>query len=215
MESEQIDKNTPVCYIDPMIYRRISSIGISLMLVIPSMSHAAWIWTPETGKFINPKQATKATPKLQLEFALSFYNSSDYTKAIGEFKKLLKSFPRAKEAPEAQYYVGQSFEELGKPFEAYKAYQVVIDKYPFSERAGEIIEIQYQIGNALLEGKGRRGKWSQVVLGADDRVIDVFRTVIKNAPYGKFAPISQYKIGLYLKDLANPNNGLNLVPNCL
>jgi hypothetical protein len=23
------------------------------------------------------------------------------------------------------------------------------------------------------------------------------------------------KIGLYLEDLANPNNGLNLVPNCV
>ena len=23
------------------------------------------------------------------------------------------------------------------------------------------------------------------------------------------------KIGLYLEDLANPNNGLNLIPNCL
>ncbi len=183
-----------------MIYRRILSFFIAAVVLLPASSHAAWIWTPETGKFINPKMAVKSTPKLQLDFALSFYNSGDFDKAIAEFKKLLKSFPRAKEAPEAQYYIGQSFEEVGKPFEAYKAYQVVIDKYPFSERAAEINEIQYQIGNALLEGKGRRGKWSQIVLGADDRVIDVFRTVIKNAPYGKYAPISQYKIGLYLKE---------------
>ena len=183
-----------------MIYRRILFLSIVFLVSAANTSHALWVWTPETGKFINPKMAVKSTPKLQLEYAMAFYTSGDFDKAMAEFKKLIRNFPRAKEAPEAQFYIGQTLEDLGKPFEAYKAYQLVIDKYPFSERAAEIIEIQYGIGNALLEGKGRRGKWSQIVMGADDRVIDVFRTVIKNAPYGKYAPLAQYKIGLFLKE---------------
>jgi len=40
----------------------------------------------------------------------------------------------------------------------------------------------------------------EVIIGQDDRVITVFRSVIKNAPYGKFAAVSQYKIGLYLQE---------------
>ena len=115
-------------------------------------------------------------------------------------KNSSKHYPRAKEAPEAQYYIAKIQEDLGKPFEAYKAYQVVIDKYPFSERAGEIVELQYEIGNQLLEGRNRRGKWMEVIAGGDDRVITVLRSVIKNAPYGKYAAVSQYKIGLYLKE---------------
>lgn len=182
------------------MFRRILPITLAFSILLPMTSHAVWIWTPETGKFINPKMAVKSTPKLQLEYGLVFYNNKDYAKAISEFKKLIKNFPRAKEAPEAQYYIGQSYEELSKPFDAFKAYQVVIDKYPFSERAAEIVEIQYQIGNALLEGKGRHGKWAELVIGADDRVVDVFRAVIKNAPYGKLAPLAQYKIGLFLKE---------------
>lgn len=183
-----------------MKHRREIILSLLFLTVSPALCHAVWIWTPETGKFINPKWAVKSTPKEQLEYGLSFYHGKLYPKAMVEFKKLIRSYPRAKEAPEAQYYVGQSLEELNKPFEAFKAYQVVIDKYPFSERAGEIVEIQYNIGNQLLEGKNRRGGWTEAVLGGDDRVIEIFRAVIKNAPYGKLAALAQYKIGLYLKE---------------
>ena len=36
--------------------------------------------------------------------------------------------------------------------------------------------------------------------GGEYDVIEVFRTVIKNAPYGKYAAVAQYKIGLYLSE---------------
>ncbi len=183
-----------------MPHRRKILLSLLFLVAFPSLSHAVWIWTPQTGKFINPKMAVKSTPKEQLDFALDFMDNKKYPQAIAEFKKLIKHYPRAKEAPEAQYYMGQVLEELNKPFDAYKAYQVVIDKYPFSERAAEIVELQYSIGNQLLEGKGKRGKWVEAVMGGDDRVIEVFRSVIKNAPYGKYAAIAQYKIGLYLKE---------------
>jgi outer membrane protein assembly factor BamD len=182
-----------------MKFRRVL-LTLVFVFTFYTQAHAVWIWTPQTGKFINPKWAVKSTPKDQLEFALGFMENKKYPQAIGELKKLIKHYPRAKEAPEAQYYLGKIQELLNKPFDAYKLYQVVIDKYPFSERAGEIVELQYQIGNQLLEGRTQQGKLKETFLGGDDRVIDVFRTVIKNAPYGKYAAISQYKIGLYLKE---------------
>ena len=183
-----------------MMFRRKTVLFLVFLFAAPSFSHALWIWTPETGKFINPKMSVKSTPREQLEYAKSFIEIKKYPEALSELKKLIRHYARAKEAPEAQYYIGQIYEELNRPFEAYKAYQVVIDKYPFSERAGEIVELQYNIGDQLLEGKNKHGKWAEVLLGGDDRVINVFRSVIKNAPYGKYAAVSQYKIGLYLKE---------------
>ena len=175
-------------------------LSVLLVFLFPSFSHAVWIWTPETGKFINPKWAVKSTPKEQLEYALALWDGKKYPQALSELKKLVKHYPRAKEASEAQYYMGQILEEIHKPFEAYKSYQVVIDKYPFSERAGEIVELEYDIANHLMEGKDKRGKFAEVIIGGDDRVLEIFRAVIKNAPYGKYAAIAQYKIGLYLKE---------------
>ena len=183
-----------------MIFRRKFALFLVFLFTAPSFSHALWIWTPETGKFINPKMSVKSTPKEQLEYARSFIEIKKYPEALSELKKLIRHYPRAKEAPEAQYSMGQIYEEMNRSYDAYKAYQVVIDKYPFSERAGEIVELQYNIGNQLLEGKNKHGKWMEAIIGGDDRIITVFRSVIKNAPYGKFAAVSQYKIGLYLKE---------------
>lgn len=181
------------------MFRRNILLTTILVFLFPSFCPADWVWTPETGKFINPKWEVKPTPADQLEFAQSFRDQGNCKKAIVEYKKLIKAYPRAKEAPEAEFYTGQCLEGMDNLYGAYQAYQLVIDKYPFSERAAQIVSLEYRIANRLLENKGR-SQWAQVVIGSDDRVVEIFRTVIKDAPYGKYAAISQYKIGLYLKE---------------
>ncbi len=161
---------------------------------------AFWIWTPETNKWVNPKYAVKETPKAQFEYAREFYRAKEYTKAMTEFKKLINHYPRAREASEAQYYIGLSLEREGKPYEAFKAFQKVIEKYPFSDRSADVVEKQFKIGERLLEGDQKRNKFVNAVTGGDYNIVDVFRAVIKNAPYGPYAPSAQYKIGLYLKE---------------
>lgn len=175
---------------------------IVLILVILGLwvvpSHAFWIWTPESGKWTNPKHAVKETPKDQLAFAIDFYKAKNYKKANDELQKLLKTYPRAREAADAQYYLALILEDQGQLFAAFKSYQVIIDKYPFSERSGEVVKRQYDLGNDLLEGKDKRSKFVNAVVGGDYDVVEIFRTVIKNAPYGQYAAPSQYKMGLYL-----------------
>lgn len=166
--------------------------------VFESRKLAFWIWTPETNKWVNPKYAVKETPQEQLQFGLDFYNMKEYKEAIREFRKLIKHYPRAREAPDAQYHIGLSLEEQDKIFEAFNEYQVVIDKYPFSELTATIVQRQYDIGMQLLENANSRGKFMDALVGANYNVIDVFKTVIKNAPYGDLAAPAQYKIGLYL-----------------
>lgn len=158
------------------------------------------MWTPETNKWINPKYSVKETPQDQLAYALEFYNAKEYKKAINELNKLISHYPRAREAAEAQYYIGLCQEEQEDLFQAFKAYQVVVEKYPFSERSGDIINKQFEIGNALMEGKQKRSKIVNTIVGGDYDVVEVFRTIIKNAPYGKNAAAAQYKIGLYLQE---------------
>jgi len=181
------------------MFRRNIAASTIFLFLFSSLAQADWIWTPETGKFINPKWAVKPTPEDQLEYSQSFRDQGNCKKAIAEYKKLIRAYPRAKEAPEAEFFIGQCLEDMVKPYEAYQAYQLVIDKYPFSERAAQIVSLEYNIANHLLENKGR-SKWAETVVGSDDRVIEILRTVIKDAPYGKYAAISQYKIGLYLKE---------------
>lgn len=180
---------------------RIKILVLTLLLGL-SLSRPAgafWVWTPESGQWTNPKFSVKDTPQDQLKYSVGIFETKDYKKAQQEFEKLIKNFPRAREAAEAQYYLGRCLEETGQIFAAFKAYQIVIDKYPFSERSAEVVKRQYEIGNAMLEGKEKRNKVINVIVGGDSDVIDVFRAVIKNAPYGEYAAPSQYKIGLYLQ----------------
>lgn len=158
-----------------------------------------WIWTPKTGKWSNPKIAAKPNPKEQFTFAKNFFDLKKYEEARLEFQKLLKAYPKSFEASEGQYYMGLIEEAQGRLYEAYKAYQKVIDKYPFSERIKEIVEREYNIAEEFMSGKER--KVMGVVLPVENPSIEILSKVIENSTYGTLAPKAQYKLGLVLKGL--------------
>ena len=166
--------------------------------VVPEYSY--WIWTPKTGKWVNPKTQVKPTPKEQFDFAQSFYNEKKYEDAKSEFMKLLKKYPKSREASESQYYLGLIEEEQDKLYEAYQAYQKVIDKYPFSERIQEIVEREYKIAEIFMGGQKRKAMGMN--LPVENPAIEIFTKVIENSSYGPLAPSAQYKLGLILKSLA-------------
>ncbi|MFH0754339.1 MAG: outer membrane protein assembly factor BamD [Candidatus Omnitrophota bacterium] len=163
--------------------------------VVPA--HAFWIWTPESGKWVNPKYSVKPSPSEQLVYADEFFKMAKYQAAMREYKKLLKYYPKAREAALAQFGVGLVWEQMKKYWRAVEAYQKVVDHYPFSDLGPKVTERQYIIANLFLEGKGRDHEFARSVLGTDYQVPEVFQKVIRNDPYGPYAPVSQYKIGLF------------------
>jgi outer membrane protein assembly factor BamD len=82
---------------------------------------------------------------------------------------------------------------------AVDAYQLVVDKYPFSDLGPKVVERQYDIAVMLMEGKARDSQLAESLLGSEHKVVEIFRKVIKNDPYGPYAPSAQYKIGLYFQ----------------
>lgn len=182
-----------------MIMRRISIICTVFFALSLSPAYSYWIWTPKTGKWINPKAQVKSTPKEQFDFAKSLYDIKQYEEAKREFKKVLKAYPKSLEAAESQYYLGLIEEAQNNLYGAYQAYQKVIDKYPFSERIPQIIEREYKIGEAFMEGTKRKA--AGVVLAVENPAIEIFTKVIENSTYGPQAAAAQYKLGLVLKGL--------------
>lgn len=173
-------------------------LSILLIFTLSCPARAFWMWTPETNKWENPKYSVKSTPKAQLEYAMGFYQSGDFPSALRELTKVIKHYPRAREAAEAQFQIAETQYALGELIKAFHSYQTVIEKYPFSDRAADIVGKQFDIGNDLMEGKNSKNKFMKIISGSDYDPIEVFRAVIKNAPYGEQAPHAQYKIGLYL-----------------
>jgi len=159
-----------------------------------SLSHAYWIWTPKSKTWTNPKQAPKGTPREQYDWAMQFFLAKDYSRSIGEFKKMIKVYPQSELAPDAQYYIGRSYEERREYYAAFLAYQKVIDIYPRSELTDEIIERQYKIGNLYFSGQKER-LLGMPIVPAIDKALEVFDKVVASAPYGKYADLAQFKVG--------------------
>lgn len=176
---------------------------IIFLLILFSLSQnpvfAFWVRDARSGKWVNPKYAVKETPKEQLDLAISLYELKRYPEAKREFKKLLNAYPKAKEAAEAQYYLGLVEEAQGNLYEAYQAYQRVVTKYPFSERIQEIIERQYKIAEAFMSGYKRKAMG--MPLPVENPAIEIFTKVVENSTYGPLAAKAQYKLGLVLKSL--------------
>ena len=168
------------------------------VFVLSQYSYASWIWTPETKKFINPKNAVKDTPKEQFEWAMTFYNAKDYQRALFEFEKLAKQYEFSDYASRAQYYVGLCYEDMQKYYSAFENYQKAIDNFPHLSNTEEVLAREYAIGIIYLE------KSSPKVMGNDimaplDRAVEILKKVVENAPYGKYAQEAQFKLGEALK----------------
>lgn len=191
-----------VCDLDFEIcdFMKIPAILFSALIVlsISSPAHAFWLWNPKTKKFFNPKYSTQKPPVQQFNDAMKLYESKQYELAFQEFQKLFKSYPQVREAAEAQYYAGRCLEEMGEHYAAFEHYQMVINKYPFSERAGDIIERQYNLGNKYVEYLRSSNAFLSIMRGSMDKATEIYETVIKNAPYGDYAGAAQFKIGEYL-----------------
>jgi outer membrane assembly lipoprotein YfiO len=180
--------------------KRIALVFIVIFLGLSVESaYPYWIWTPKTGKWINPKTAVKATPKSQFDLAKSFYEGKNYEQAKREFRKLMKNYPKSAEAAESQYYLGLIEEANGNLYEAFKLYQKVIDKYPFSERIAEINEREFKIGEIFMAG-GKAAKKGAGFL-TENPAVEIFSKVVENAPYGPLAAQAEYKLGMVLKGL--------------
>ena len=179
--------------------RRAAIVVIIIAGLAVGPAYSYWIWTPKTGKWFNPKYEAKATPKEQLEYALAFYNIKKYDDVKRELAKLIKAFPKAAEAAEAQYYLGRVADDQGNAYDAFEAYQKVIDKYPFSERIQEINSREYDLAEEFMNGKKRTALG--VALPVENPALEIFQKVIDNSTYGPLAAKAEYKLGVVLKSL--------------
>ena len=187
--------------------KRLGIVAIFILYIMAGPAFGYWLWTPESGKWENPKQAAKDKPDDQLVYAKNFYEAKNLKDALREFKKLLKYYPLSKEAPSAQYYVGRIMEEMDNTYEAFKAYQKVIDTYPYTDMVDDVIEREYKIADAFFLGKKIKiiGKWQ---IPAKDKAIEIFKAVADNAPYGKYADLAKFKAGLAYKDIEDYNSAI-------
>ncbi len=165
-------------------------------------SYPFWIWSPKTQKWKNPEYSALSTPALQYKEAIKFFKEGGFKRAYKEFKKLLSNYPDSKEAPEAQYYLGMTLEELDKPYEAYLAFRKVIQSYPNSKRINEVIEREYNIGEYFLNRENKKLLGVSVYDFVNHPSVEIFQSIVKETPYSEYAARAQYKLGVIFIQLS-------------
>jgi TolA-binding protein len=103
------------------------------------------------------------SPIRLFDTAFGDYGAGQYTSAIAGFEQVLKYFPDAERADEAQLLIGDSLSHLKRFQEAITAYNLVIQKYP----NGDQVELAYYHRGTAESLLGRtelaRATWEELV----------------------------------------------------
>ncbi len=165
-----------------------------ILVLFYSPVEAYWIWSPDLGKWMNPKKAAKDTPEAQFEWAMGFYNRKEWDRAIEEFEKLPDVFPNSRLAAEGVYYAGLSQETKGDLAKAADAFQKLVDHYPYSDRIKDAIKHEFDIAARFAAGEKVKVGGVPVFPG-QEKAIELYKHIVKNAPFGTYGDQAQFQIG--------------------
>jgi len=168
--------------------RRIFCAWIGAVLIVGALietAHAAWTWTPQTGRWINPRRQPRETAALQFQYGEELLAGGEAEKAVEEYKKVLRYFPESNYCDLAQYSIGRALEAQGNYDEAVEAYQKVVDDYPNTQLFSHVLEKQRKIADRFFELGVQREERFVLLRGSNfDKAIETYRTVINNQPFG-------------------------------
>jgi outer membrane protein assembly factor BamD len=147
-------------------------------------------WSDESGG-----EVSASSSRDQLELAHKLEAEGQKDGAMKAYKGLLRRWPLSFFAPEAQYRLGKILEDKADFYNAFQAFQKMVTKYPSSDYFEQALDEQYRIANLYLAGEPQR-IWKIPVGPSMERTIEMYQRIIKNAPYGTYAPQCQFNIGL-------------------
>jgi outer membrane protein assembly factor BamD len=138
---------------------------------------------------------TRTRAKDQLDVAQEAFTAGNYNLAIKAARRTVRTWPLADYAPQAQYLLARCYQAKGNDQKAFKEYQTLLERYPKFDDYQEVIERQFEITNAYLNGRWFR-LWGYIPLFRSmERTVRMYEQLIKNGPYSPVAPQAQLNIG--------------------
>jgi outer membrane protein assembly factor BamD len=186
------------------------SILFSACCLLTDIARADLVWNPQTGwsldgGALSGLAGTEGRNALdQMNRARTAEEAGSSRSAIKTYQSVAKRYPNSIYAPEALYRSARlrlSRKEFTKAFEDF---QQVLGRYPNTRRFNEIVGEQYRIASALLDGaRGRMLLGLLPGFAQRDKAIEYFETVLANAPYSDYAPLSLMNVARGHQRLGN------------
>lgn len=154
-------------------------------------------WSTEAGDDTDVAHARDAAA--QLRQAEEYEKAGDEKKAIGAYRYLIKKWPHTQVSPQAQLKIATLSEKTGDFNKAFDAYGQYISKYPRGEGFDAAVDSQFRIARMFLEGQKKKLLGVVPVTVSPSRAQEMFEQIVKNAPFGKTAPLAQFNVGRALE----------------
>ena len=125
-------------------------------------------------------------------------NPNNLDLVIHDYQQIVKIHPFSLEAANAQFQIAQLLKKKGDYQGAFKAYTTLLKKYPETSHFEEAVAEQINIANAYLQGRKIK-LFGIPTFTALERAQEMYETVLSNAPYSKYASLTQFNLGLSLE----------------
>ncbi len=164
------------------------------------------IW-PFSGKkdkvapMANEREMQESAAAAMLAEARLAHNAGRTGKAQDLYQAIVKKYPFTQSGAEASFQNALIVRHVGKMDAAFDALQAFITSYQDSPRFSEAVEKQFEIAEEAKGGKKQSGLLLIPMKLNTSDVIGFYEQIIKNAPFGKFAPLSQFSIAEIQQDM--------------
>lgn len=180
---------------------------LSALLCAPARVLADLVWTPEGGWKVEGGVLAGLSGEGGRN-ALDMMNKARAAEEAGQDKRALslynnidRKFPNSVFAPEALYHTGLIRERRHEYYKAFDRFQMMVGRYPNSEKFLQVIGEQYRIANDLFLGKRNRLWGFMPGFRNREKGIEYFETIVHNAPYSDYAPLALMNAARGYKDI--------------
>ncbi|HET9418646.1 MAG TPA: outer membrane protein assembly factor BamD [Chthoniobacterales bacterium] len=171
-------------------------------LSIPQLGTAAVVFKPgENAKLVPPgilapgEEEMNGNAQELFQKGQAAERAGNLGSAIRAYRALVRRYPRDALAAGALFKMAELQEQSHQYLKAAVTYRALVERYPSSDRFNEAIEAQFRIGEMYLAGKKQR--LLGIPIGsALERAVEIFASVVRTAPYGKYTARAQFDIGL-------------------
>jgi len=173
-------------------------------LALTTASSALWPFSGKKDKVVpvdSERESQELAASAMLAQARQAENAGKVSKAQGLYQAIVKRYAFTPSAAEASFHNAVIIRHNGKMDDAFEAFQTFIQSYRDSPHFSEAIEKQYEIAEEAKGGKKQRGMLLINMKMNSSEVIKFYEKIIKNAPFGKYAPLAQFSIAEIQQDL--------------
>jgi outer membrane protein assembly factor BamD len=184
--------------------------------LLTSAAHADLIWSPATGWRVEGGALSGLTGVAgskaldQMNSARRSEEEGSTRSAIRTYGAIAKKYPNSIYAPEALYRSARLRLSKKDFTKAFNDFQQILTRYPNTKRFNEITGEQYRIASALLDGA--RGRMLFGLLPGftqRDKALEYFETIVANAPYSDYAPLSLMNVARGHQKLKQTENAID------